>query len=312
MKNVVISEFMTETALNGFGRGFAVNYNPELVNDRERLLKALKNAHGLIVRNRTQVNLDLLHAAPDLQVIGRLGVGLDNIDLQVCRARNVKVCPATGANTNAVVEYVITAAMTLRRSTFFATPFMLMGSWPRHLLNNGREIAGSTMGFFGFGKIAQTVAEKARSLGMNTIAYDPFLAPNDKGWSKAKRVKKERLFLESDIVSVHVPLTDETKNLVDKNMFQLMKRDAVFINTARGGVVNEMDLAHMLKTHSTFSAALDVFEDEPLTQKNAVIFKDCHNLILTPHIAGLSVEANQRVSEVTVENVKKTLKGTWF
>lgn len=312
MKHIVITEFMAETALKGFGRGFSVHYDPELVRDRETLLSAVKTAHGLIVRNQTQVDSELLEAAPDLQAIGRLGVGLDNIDMSLCKARKIDVYPATGANANAVAEYVLTTAMMLRRNAYYANNAMIGGQWPRHMLSSGRELAGATIGFIGFGSIAQVVAFKAQALGMKTIACDPFLAPDDKGWSHTRRAKKTEVFEQADVVSLHVPLTEGTKNLVNGATLELMKPDAVLISTARGGVVDETALIVKLTECPYFGAALDVFETEPLTQEKAAFFKDCSNLILTPHIAGVSVEANERVSETTVRNIKKALKYKWF
>ncbi|GHB43771.1 2-hydroxyacid dehydrogenase [Pseudovibrio japonicus] len=308
MKRIVITEFMAETALDDFESGYSILYDPALANDRPRLLQAVHDTDALIVRNKTVVDQELLNAAPKLKVVGRLGVGLDNFDLIACQKRKVQVKAATGANAHAVAEYVIGAVLTLQRNVVFAKHLMLSGNWPRESLSMGNEIQKTTMGFIGFGNIAKTVAEKARALGMKTIAYDPYLAPNDEGWQTTRRCKLNEVFREADALSLHVPLTDETRHMVNEEKLDLMKTNAVLINTARGGVVDEGALVRKLKDLSLTGAALDVFENEPLTYGNASIFDDCPNLILTPHIAGVTVQSNLRVSKMTVKQVKQALE----
>ena len=170
MAQIVITEFMDESAVAGLAADFDVLYEPDLVDKQARLLEALADCRGLIVRNRTQVRGPLLEAAPRLEAVGRLGVGLDNIDVAACRARGIEVCPASGANDLSVAEYVITAAMVLLRGAWLATPEMLAGGWPRSRLM-GRELAGRTMGLVGFGSIARNVATRAAGLGMRVVAY---------------------------------------------------------------------------------------------------------------------------------------------
>jgi (S)-sulfolactate dehydrogenase len=305
---VVISEFMDEAALTNFGENFSVNYEPGLVDDRPGLLNALTGAHGIIVRNRTQVNLELLNAAPNLKVVGRLGVGLDNIDLEACKERGIEVCPALGANTLSVAEYVIGSAMVLTRTAYASNAEMISGAWPRGVLGNGGEVSGRTIGLFGFGGIAQAVAERAKSMGMSVAAFDPYLSRTDPAWDGVENCTADVLLGISDILSLHVPLTSETAGLIGAEAVQKMKTSAVLINTARGGIVDEAALVNALKAGQIGGAALDVFATEPLTAEAGALFADTPNLILTPHIAGVTDEGNTRVSFLTVENVVRVLK----
>lgn len=306
-KKVVVSEFMDEAALQKFGPAFQVFYDPSLVDVEERLFQKLADADALIVRNRTQVSARLLDAAPKLRVIGRLGVGLENIDLEECTKRGVSVRPATGANTQSVVEYVFGAMLFLRRGAYTSNQQMLDGNWPRTALGAGGEVQGLTLGLVGFGEIAQAVAQVGRAFGMNIIAFDPYLADTDPVWTSVQSCDLENLLARADVVSLHVPLTPATAGLIGASELSKMKSSALFINTARGEIVDEHALATALMAGRLAGAAIDVFAQEPLDGAAADVFKDCPNLILTPHIAGVTRQANVRVSQVTVENVLKAL-----
>jgi (S)-sulfolactate dehydrogenase len=307
VSEIVVSEFMHEPALSGLAPR-PVLYDPTLVEDRPRLLAALRGARAVIVRNRTQVNAELLAAAPGLRVVGRLGVGLDNVDQEACRARGVAVRPATGANAASVAEYVLGAALALLRGVFHANGSMLAGDWPRGALMGG-ELGGRALGLYGFGVIARETAARARALGMRVVAHDPHLAADDPAWSGVERLERGALLERADVLSLHVPLTPETRGLIDVEALALMKPGAALINTARGGVVDETALAAALKAGRLGGAALDVFETEPLTEAAARVFEGCPNLILTPHIAGVTRESDVRVSELTVANVAEALNG---
>ncbi|NDK35020.1 hydroxyacid dehydrogenase [Rhodovulum sulfidophilum] len=303
---VVVSEFMDTEALAGFGEEVEVVHDPGLVDDRGALIAALPGTHGLIVRNRTQVDAALLEAAPDLRVVGRLGVGLDNIDLASCKARGVKVCPATGANTLSVAEYVISTALSLLRDAYGSKAAMIAGEWPRNALIGG-EASGRVMGLVGYGGIARAVAERARALGMRIAAHDPFLDAGDPAWQGVENCTLPELLARADILSLHVPLSEGTRNLIGSEAISAMKPGAIVINTARGGVIDEPALARALTEGRLGGAALDVFATEPLTAEAGKIFEGVPNLILTPHIAGVTDEGNVRVSTVTVRNVKEAL-----
>ena len=302
---IVATEFMDEAALADLDAD--VLYDPALVDDRAATLAAVAAADAVIVRNRTQVDAELLAAAPRLRCVGRLGVGLDNIDIKACAKRNVSVHPATGANAASVAEYVIGALLVLVRGCFGANAAMLAGGWPRGALGGGGEIGGRTLGLVGFGTIAREVASRARALGMTVIAHDPVLAADNPAWRDVGRVALHDLLARADAVSLHVPLTDETRGLIDADALAAMKPSAVLVNTARGGVVDEAALADALRAGRLGGAALDVFEEEPLGAEAARAFEGCPNLVLTPHVAGVTAEANDRVSRLTVRNVARAL-----
>jgi (S)-sulfolactate dehydrogenase len=304
---VVISEFMDDAAIAFLRSRFAAHSDATLVDRRDDLKAVLAHAEALIVRNRTQVDADLLAAAPRLKVVGRLGVGLDNIDVPACDARGIKIIPAIGANARAVAEYVIGTAMLLLRGAYASTAAVGAGAWPRAALSNGREIAGKTLGIVGFGGIGQLVAQLARGLGMRVIGTDAMLAADAPAWSDAGVARHEfhDVLRQADIVTLHVPLTPATRNLVGASTLALMKRDAILINTARGGVVDEVALADALRNGRLGGAALDVFDREPLPPASALA--DCPSLILTPHIAGVTSESNVRVSTLIAERVAAVL-----
>ena len=307
MPDIVISEFMEARVAEELGADFDTVYAPQLVDDRERLLSLLGDARAVIVRNRTQVDQDLLDAAPSLIAVGRLGVGLDNIDMEACAAREVAVFPAVGANAASVAEYVIAAAMTLVRGAFLSTGRVVAGEWPRGELQGG-EVNGRTMGLIGFGGIARQVAARAAALGMTVVATDPYLPTDDPAWDGVERAESvDEVIATSDVVSLHVPLTDETRNLIDSDTIDRMRNGAVLINTARGGVVDESALIGALESGKLGGAALDVFAGEPLAGEDAAAWADVPNVILTPHIAGLTQEGNVRVSEMTAQQVRNAL-----
>ncbi len=261
-----------------------------------------------MVRNRTRVNQELLDTAPKLKVVGRLGVGLDNIDVAACEKRGVAVCPATGANDASVAEWVIASLMMLLRNAFLSTSQMLAGEWPRQQ-SMGCETAGKTLGLIGFGRIARETAIRAKALGMEIIAVDPYIPADDRCWEEVKRMDHlSDLLHMADAVSLHVPLTETTHHLINAEAIALMKPGSILINAARGGTVDEKALVEALRANHIGGAALDVFETEPLTEAAAALFDGIPNLVLTPHIAGISVESNQRVSQVTMKNVCRVLE----
>ncbi len=308
MPDVVISEFMDQAAVDSLAADFDLLYDPDLVDCPGDHQAVIESARALIVRNRTQVRGELLQAAGVLRVVGRLGVGLDNIDLAACEARGVRVCPATGANDTAVAEYVISVAMTLLRAAYSVSDAVINGDWPRQACI-GREISGKVLGLVGFGAIARETARRALALGMEVIAYDPFVAAEDPAWRLVARKRGLDALLEAaDVISLHVPLTDGTRGLIDAGAIARMKPGAVVINTARGGVVDEPALMDALRNGLLGGAALDVFAREPVDAQAGAVFPALPNLILTPHIAGVTAESNVRVSAVTAENVRRVLE----
>jgi (S)-sulfolactate dehydrogenase len=297
---------MDEAAIRAAFAGRNVLYDPKLVDDPSRLAAAVADARALIVRNRTPVRGPLLEAARRLEVVGRLGVGLDNIDVSACEARGIAVYPATGANDLSVAEYVITAALLLLRRAWFATARVAAGEWPRTELM-GRELAGKRLGLVGYGAIARVTARMARGLGMSVAAHDPLLPADHPAWRDALRQSLPELLAGSDVVSLHVPLTGATRNMIDAAAIAGMKRGAILVNAARGGVVDEPALVAALRDGRLGGAALDVFAREPLEAAAGALFAGVPNLILTPHVAGVTEESNVRVSAVTAEAVARHL-----
>ena len=308
MSDIVISEFIDEAAIAEAFAGRDVLYDPDLLDKPEELAAALADCRALLVRNLTQVRGALLEVAPRLKVVGRLGVGLDNIDLEACAARGIAVKPATGANDLSVAEYVITAAMMLLRQAWLASDRVIAGDWPRMAMV-GRELAGKRLGLIGFGAIARLTAARARALGMEAAAYDPFLPEGDPAWAGAERLDLSSLLATSDVISLHTPLTPQTRRMIDGRALGLMKAEAILINAARGGVVDETALCEALKAGRLGGVALDVFETEPVTAASGAVFQNVPNLILTPHIAGVTDESNVRVSAVTARAVVEVLDG---
>jgi (S)-sulfolactate dehydrogenase len=306
MADIVVTEFMDEEALAPARARFNVLYDPKLVDRPVDLRREAAGARALIVRNRTQVRGELLTEAAKLEVVGRLGVGLDNIDMPACEARGIKVFPATGANDLSVAEWVIANAMLLLRGACLSTADVIAGQWPRNRLM-GRELSGKVMGVVGYGAIAREVVTRASMLGMTCIAFDPYLPDDHPAWRMAKRHGLEPLLREADVVSLHVPLNEGTARMMDMVRLKRMKPDAILLNAARGGIVDEAALAAALKAGELGGAALDVFDEEPLSAARAAVFQGCPNLVLTPHIAGVTQESNVRVSHVTVANVLKAL-----
>ena len=207
MAEIVISEFMEPVAVEDLAADFEVRYDPTLFERPDELCALLAPARALIVRNRTEVRGAVLAAGRRLEAVGRLGVGLDNIDVEACRARGIQVLPATGANDVSVAEYVIaTAMLLLLRGAYFASAEVLRGDWPRERLI-GRELAGKRLGVVGFGSIGRVVAAKARALDLLVSAYDPNVPKGDRAWLGASYAPSLAQLLEaSDIVSLHLPL----------------------------------------------------------------------------------------------------------
>ena len=305
--HILISEFMDERAVALLRAQHEVVHDPKLVDDPVRLRAEAASADAIIVRNRTQVRGDLLEALVRCRVVGRLGVGLDNIDVPGCEARGMRVIPATGANAQSVAEYVIAAALLLLRGAYQSTAAVAAGAWPRTALGNGREIGGRTLGLVGFGSIGQLTARLARGVGMSVVAHDALMDAADPALREGgvRAVSLDELVATADVVSLHVPLLDSTRHLFDAQRLAAMRKGAVLVNSARGAVVDEAALATALRSGHLGGAALDVFEREPLPAGSVLV--DCPNLLLTPHIAGVSVESNDRVSSLIAHQVIEAL-----
>ena len=299
---ILITEFMDEDAVNLLKKKYDVYYDISLAEDSNSLIKLINKMKALIVRNKTLVTRELIENAPNLTCVGRLGVGLDNIDLNACEEQNITVYPALGANSHSVAEYVICASMLLLRKAYFKKNEMIAGNWPRQE-SSGSEVYGKTLGLIGFGDIAQKTRDLALGLGIKTVAYDPYLDKDSNVWKETKNLPLENLLSISDIISLHIPLNKETKNLIDEKKLRLIKNSSVIINTSRGGIIDENSLAKLLKENKIGGAALDVFNVEPINKENAKKFEGLDNIILTPHIGGVTKESNERVSKMIAKKI---------
>lgn len=307
MADILITEFMDTAAVDALRADFDVHYDPDLHEDTASIAGRLGSARALIVRNRTCVDAGLLARAPRLVCVGRLGVGLDNIDLGACAARSVSVHPAAGANVIAVAEYVIATTLMMLRGAYRATDRVLAGEWPRTALI-GREASGKTLGIVGFGAIGRAVAPRAAALGVSVAAFDPMLPVADPVWQTfgVRRFDDLCAMLGAcDVVTLHIPLTDATRHLMGEAEIASMKPGACIVNTARGGVLDETAMGRALVSGELGAAALDVFEDEPLPAHSRL--EELPNLYLTPHIAGLTEEANVRTGELIASRVRTAL-----
>jgi len=287
MPDIVITEFMDEGPVEELKAKYDVHWDKTLCDKPDEIKALLGDAVALIVRNRTKVTDDILKAGPKLKVLGRLGVGLDNVDVPACERHGV-------------------AMMMLLRGSFYSREGILAGKWPRNE-NVGLEARGRTLGLLGFGMIGCSAARMACGLEMKVIAHDPHVPGDASGWQYAQNVSFEDLIARSDILSVHVPLVPETRGIIDAAAMAGMKKGSILINTARGGIIDEDDLIAALKSRQIGGAALDVFADEPLSVETAAKFSDAPNLILTPHISGVTVESSAAISTITVDNVLKEL-----
>ena len=285
-----------------------VDYQPTFFDQLDALVAAAPAADALIVCNRTQVRGALLAALTRCRCVGRLGVGLDNIDVDGCRQRGISILPATGANAQSVAEYVITTAMLLRRpGSYDQSDRTAAGHWPKPVASRGRELAGATLGIVGYGTIGQLTARLALALGMTVLASTRAGAPAPgQGADGVSRLPLDELLARSDVVSLHVPLTPENRGLINADKLALMQPGAVLINTARGGVVDPSALVAALKAGRLYGAALDVFEVEPLPA-GSPFAEALPNLLLTPHVGSSTTESEWRVNDMVATKVLAAL-----
>ncbi len=309
MTDIVITEYIDPKALVMLEPDFDIHYDQDLWNKPDELAALMAGVPGMIVRNATQVRGDVLDNADVLKCVGRLGVGLDNIDMDVCASRDITVYPATGANSDSVAELAIGGMFVMLRNAYHATQTVIDGNWPRMQMM-GREVMGKTLGIVGLGAIGKALAWRAKGLGMTLVAWDPYLGADNPAWAEhsvGRVATLDELLEVADVISVHVPLNDETRDLFDTAMIAKMKPDAILFNLARGGIVNEDDLVAALKDNRIGGAFLDTFDVEPLGADN--IFKDVPNLILTPHVGARTLEADDRVCTMIADAVASHLKG---
>ena len=309
MPDIVIMEFIHPDAVEELRRDYDVHYDQNLVHKPDEVPACLAEARGLIVGNLTWVNDDLLDLAPQLEAVGRLGVGTDRIDMEACEKRGIPVFPAYGTNHMTVAEYSIgTMVALLRGGGFHVNGRIIAGEWPRRDIE-AHEAYEKRYGIIGLGRIGRAVATRAKAFEMEVVACDPYLDDDDEAWDLVDaRVDFETLLATSDVVGMHVPLTDETRHMIDADAVAKMKKGAIIINPARGGVIDELAVIQGIRDGHLFGAAIDVFETEPVTGEGGERFADVPNLILTPHVAGVTEETNRRIAMVTAERVRGVIE----
>ncbi|MEX2541464.1 MAG: hydroxyacid dehydrogenase [Trueperaceae bacterium] len=307
MNKIVVSEFLHRDALDLLADRADLEYDPGLHERPVDLKAALTGAAALVVRNQTQVTAPLL-AGTSLRAVGRVGVGLDNLDLTALREAGVTVTWAPGTNATSVAEYVIGAMLSLARLFPETSPKVHAGHWDRQAAI-GFELKGRTLGIVGLGDIGSRVGRRAQALGMRLLASDPALGPESPAVRElgARLVPLAELLAEADVVSLHAPLLPSTLGMIGSETLALMKPGGYLINTARGELVDERALASVLRDGRLAGAALDVRDPEPPGASDPL--KGLRNVLLTPHIAGVTEESLRRACTHVAEDVLRVLSG---
>lgn len=307
MTAILITEQISGAAITRLASAFPVRTEPDLWRTPEKLQAALSGCRALIVRNQTRVTAELIQAAPTLQVIGRAGAGLDNIDVAAATAAGVVVVSTPDQNSLSVAELALGFMFALARHVPAADRDTHAGGWNRHRFL-GTELYGKTLGLAGLGRIGVLTALRARAMGMRILAHDQYISPDSVAVTEtqAEMVSLEDVLHRSDFVSCHVPLTPETRAMFNYERFAQMKPTAYFLNLARGEVVDEAGLIRALEEKKIAGAALDVRAQEP---PPATALSRMENVILTPHIAALTREAQERVVSAVCTDVERVLSG---
>lgn len=302
---IVISEDVWSADFEALADSFPIVREPDLWSKKDELKAKLADATALVVRNRTQVTREIIEAAPQLKIIARAGVGLDNIDIKAADENGVIVAAALGINATAVGEETLAMALALSRKLIELDSSTRAGEWNRKA---GREISGKTWGLLGFGATARATAELLKGFKVKVLAYDPFAKPTSEYLTSinAQMAQLNDVVSQSDFISVHLPSTPETKEVINAQLLSTMKKSAVIINVGRGEVINEADLESALKNGVIAGAGLDVRAQEPPQDKR---FTDLANVVLAPHIAGITHESQAAINRVLVSEIRAALTG---
>jgi D-3-phosphoglycerate dehydrogenase / 2-oxoglutarate reductase len=272
--------------------------------DEAELVESLKSAHGLIVRSKTKVTRELIECAPNLRVIGRAGVGVDNIDLDAATERGIPVINAPAGNTVSAAELTMTLILAVARKVASADHSIRAGEWARSQFA-GTEMRGKTLALIGAGRIGGEVAKRAQAFGMRTLVFDPYVTSERAEELGLERVSFEDALAWADVISLHVPLTPATEGMIGPEQLDAMKSSAVLVNVARGGVVKEDALVAALEAGTIAGAALDVYATEPLPADSTL--RSAPNLVLTPHLGASTAEAQELVATEIAEGVRDAL-----
>ncbi|MEN3042469.1 MAG: hydroxyacid dehydrogenase [Fervidobacterium sp.] len=271
--------------------------------EKDELIKIMPEIEVLIVRSATKVTAEIIEAGKKLKIIGRAGTGLDNIDVKAAESRGIKVINTPGANSVSVAELTIGLMIACSRHIARGTNDLKNGKWTKKELE-GHELFGRTVGIIGFGNIGKEVAKRLTTFDMKILAYDPYIKETD---MNVKIVDLETIYRESDYITIHVPLTQETKNLINKESISKMKDGVIIINAARGGIIDEAALYEGLTSGKIYAAGLDVFEVEPPTDDLRQKLLSLPNVVATPHIGASTYEAQERVGILLVDRLIKEL-----
>ncbi|HXN05920.1 MAG TPA: phosphoglycerate dehydrogenase [Nitrospiria bacterium] len=296
---VLVSDKLSEQGVEILKRsGLEVDVKTKLT--PEELIKEIKNYDGLVVRSATKVTAAVIAAADRLKVIGRAGSGLDNVDINAASKKGIVVMNTPGGNTITTAEHAISMMCSMARLVPQATASMKAGQWEKNKFN-GVEMYNKTLGIIGIGQIGGYFAKVAQGMGMHVIGYDPYLSEENAKKMGIKQVDLDAIFRQSDFITIHTPLTAETKNLINKDTIAIMKKGVRIINCARGGIINETDLYDALKSGQVAGAALDVFEKEPVDPKHPLLTHE--NFIATPHLGASTTEAQENVAFAVAEQI---------
>ena len=301
---VLVSDKLSETAVQIFrDRGVEVDYKPDLGKDKDALLAAIPDYDGLAIRSATKVTPKIIAAAPRLKVIGRAGIGVDNVDIPAATSRGIVVMNTPFGNAITTAEHAISMMMALARQIPEANASTHAGKWEKNRFM-GVELFNKTLGVIGCGNIGSIVADRGRGLRMKVIAYDPFLSPERAVEIGVEKVELDEIFRRADFITLHTPLTDKTRNIVDAAALAKCKKGVRIINCARGGLVAEDALYDALKSGHVAGAALDVFEVEPATSHKLF---GLENVVATPHLGASTGEAQENVALQVAEQMSDYL-----
>jgi len=297
---IVVSDGFDKTLFESLKKINELEVHPESKLTPENLDKLLPKINGLIIRSATKVDVNLLEKAPNLKIVIRAGEGTDNIDKKACALKGVKVANTPGANNNSAAEQAIALMFSVLRKTAESTASMKQGKWDKDAFT-GLEVWKKKIGIVGFGRIGQIVATRLSGFEPDVLFFDPFVEKSPLPY--AKKSTLDEIFSTCDIITIHTPLMAETKNLITENLLSKMKKTAVLINAARGGIVDEAALVKVLTENKIKGAGIDVFATEPLPSENP--FKNLTNVVLSPHMGASTEEAQFRVGEMAVHQIKE-------
>ncbi len=302
---IVISEDVWSADFEALAESFPVLREPDLWSNKDELKAKLADATALVVRNRTQVTREIIEAAPKLKVIARAGVGLDNIDIKAADDNGVVVAAALGINAVAVGEQTVLMALAISRKLIELDASTRAGEWNRKA---GREITGKTWGLLGFGATARATAELLKGFKVKVLAYDPFAKPDAEYLKSinAELVSMDEVVANSDYISIHLPSTAETKDVINSALLNKMKNSVILVSVGRGEVINEADLETALRDGVIAGAGLDVRAQEPPKDQR---FTDLGNVVLAPHVAGITQESQAAINQVLVSEIRAALTG---